>query len=184
MAPQPPKARSRLRVFLEGMLGNIDEFREPTARAIDLEQLLLVVLAGLDDLDQGEIPTIFKPTPSKRRTKWPAQSRRLHIRALVQVAALRRRGLTLVHARKVIAEDYRVAVDTIRSWQKRLKLESKLELAVALQLDAQLEKSRQKLGWPTPSIEQIRKNALRDGDMLRALRPEKKKTEQGKKSPH
>lgn len=184
MAPQPPKARSRLRVLVEGMLGDIDEFREPTTRAIDLEQLLLVVLAGLDDLDQGETPAIFRPTPSKRRTKWPAQTRRLHIRALEHEAALRRRGLTLETARKAIAEDYGVTVDTIRSWQKHLRLESKPELVAALQLDAQLEKSNNKMGWPTPSIDQIRKNALRDGGMLRALRPEKKKAEQGKKSPH
>lgn len=184
MAPQPPKTRSRLRILLEGMLGDIDEFREPTAQAIDLEQLLLLVLAGLNDLDQGETPAIFRPTPSKRRTKWPAQTRRLHIRALEHEAALRRRGLKLEPARKAIAEDYGVTVDTIRSWQKHLRLESKLELAVALQLDVQLEKSRKKVGWPTPSIEQIRKNALRDGDTLRALRPEKKKAEQGKKSPH
>jgi hypothetical protein len=157
------------------------EAADPTEEGDQIMRLLGPVLSALDDLDHGQAPPLFKPTPTRRRTSRPADARRLQLSALRHEAALRRRGMSQEQARGEVADAYEVSVETIRSWKKKLGLESKGEIARSIRMDDLLERSRQKLGWPVPSVPQIIKAAARYGNELRKIEPKKAKVK-GKKS--
>jgi hypothetical protein len=147
-----PELRVRLRVFLEALHDSY-EAADPTEERLEILQLLEPVLSALDDLDHGQTPPVFKPTPTKRHTARPADARRLQRSALRYEASLRRQGMSQEQARGAVADAYAVSIETIRSWKKKLNLESPGEVDATLRQDrvhAAIESSgRQSVMSPT-----------------------------------
>lgn len=168
-----PELRVRLRAFLAALYDG-HEAADPSEENFEILRLLKPVLAALDDLDHGETPAVFKPTPTKRRGSRPAEVRRLQLWALRNEAALRRLPMTKDDSRSEVAALYKVSEDAIRSWERQLKRDSKDEFADAIRLDARLHLTRKRLGWPLPSKEQILKAIRRHGDAYQLVRPRKR----------
>jgi len=173
-----PELRVRLRAFLE-KLHDEYEAADPSQEGLEIMQLLAPVLSALDDLEHGETPPVFKPTPTKRRGSRPAQVRRLQLWALRHEAALRRLPMKKQDARSAVAAKYDVTEDAIKTWERYLKRDSTAELSEAIRLDARLYGTRKKLGWPLPSEEGILKAADHHGRAYQLVRPRAKNKTKG-----
>jgi len=99
----PNPSRNALRRFISDYLSGLD-LDEPSDGRIKLRRILEEALEGLDDLDSGEVPSIFTPNLAKRQRKYPAQIRRLHIKAIVHVDALKRQHYKKGEALKAVAD--------------------------------------------------------------------------------
>jgi hypothetical protein len=176
-----PELRVRLRAFLE-VLHDRYEAADPTEERLEILQLLEPVLSALDDLDHGQTPPVFKPTPTKRHTARPADARRLQRSALRYEASLRRQGMSQEQARGAVADAYAVSIETIRSWKKKLNLESPGEVDATLRQDRVLARSYRILGAPIRDVAHILQSAARAGNELRKIEPKKAKAK-GKKKP-
>ena len=166
--PAPSPRRAQLRKFVEDYLTGLD-LDEPSANNSLLSDLLYEVLDGLDYLDSGETPPIFAPTKGKRQARFPAQIKRLQIRALVHIEALRKRGYSLKNARKVVAERFGRDPETLASWAKKLKKQAPDQIKEALGMALTIDTTHARMIWGQQPAEHILEVAHKDGQRLTSL---------------
>jgi hypothetical protein len=169
--PVREQLRERIRNVLES--DNPSEFADG-----DVLSILQDVLAGLNDLDDGQVPDVFKQSPGGPRSVKPAEVKQLRIRAVAYIAMLRRRdkSLSLEDAIAEIAEAFQRGEDAVRKWRaaanKKMKTVDPDSLREQNYLMTLVGLDKSARMWGTaPSRDQIIKMAIKDGKRLKILQP-------------
>jgi hypothetical protein len=144
------------------------------------------VLAGLDDLDDGQVPDVFKQSPGGPKSVKPAEVKQLRIRAVAYIAMLRMRdkSLSVEDAIAEIAEAFQRGEDVVRKWRaaanKKMRTvdpDSLREQGYLIELVGP-DKFALMRG-NAPSKDQIIKMAIKDGKRLKILQPNYGKKSKG-----
>jgi hypothetical protein len=121
--------RAQILQVLEGEL-NVLEDRESLKDndSNALQQVLLLLIDGLEKLEKGEVPPVFAPSKVKARGKRPATLWEGRLTAIVAVSVLRRAGYSAEKAIDIVAKAFGVSTDAIRQWRKTLGKDADSEL--------------------------------------------------------
>jgi hypothetical protein len=84
-------------------------------------ELQRIVLWALDACDYGEIQPMLRATKTGRKVNWTIL--RLQMRAITLVKQRETRGMKKFKALQEVAGAFGVSVDTIRTWERRLRTE-------------------------------------------------------------
>jgi hypothetical protein len=151
-ADSPRAARARLRTWLEGDIEGIENAclerdldgtatGENSQEAEDVRRLLWEAIAGLDALDGGKVPAVFKRAT---HAGWYGEGTTipmLKMKALGYVALLRgvldpaakgmRQYYTAEKAQTLVADAHRRSAETLRSWEKTFSQDKPDDLTLA-----------------------------------------------------
>jgi len=134
------------------------------------------VLAGLNDLDDGEVPVVFMPSPRRSRGLKPAEVGRIRLRAVSYIAALTKRGMKLDAAIAEIAAVLLRDDEAVRKWRaaalKKMRTVDPHSLREQEYLMSLVGLDKSARMWGTaPSKDQIIQMAKKDGKRLKILQP-------------
>jgi hypothetical protein len=84
-------------------------------------ELMLMTMSALEACDYNEIHPMLKVTKKRRKVNWTILQ--LQRRAILHVKDLQARGFKKLKALEEVAGTFGVSVDTVRSWEQRLRAE-------------------------------------------------------------
>lgn len=84
-------------------------------------ELMLMTVSALEACDYGEILPMLKATKTGRKVNWTILQ--LQWRAISYVKNVRARGIKKFKALEEVAGAFGVSVDTVRTWEQRLRSE-------------------------------------------------------------
>jgi hypothetical protein len=167
----PPTSRAKLRCWLRTHLVDI-ELGEVSDWTTELEQLLNAAIDGLDDLDRGEVPEIFRAAKNPKKSRRPATIERIELEALGYVALLQELGDSLTTARSEVADVFGYGYSghgAIRKWREKWTKEAPDSLQEAERSAIAVYRTHKQLHWPYPDkgtvLETIRRLAKRYKDI-------------------
>jgi DNA-binding transcriptional regulator YiaG len=84
-------------------------------------ELMLMTMSALEACDYGEIHPMLKATKKGRKVNWTIL--RLQMRAITLVKKRETHGMKKFKALQEVADAFGVSVDTVRTWERRLRSE-------------------------------------------------------------
>jgi transposase-like protein len=113
-----------------------------------LQELLEEAVDGIDMLDGGEVPEIFRPAKLSRWYTNPETIKRLRIRAAAQTALLIEMGHPTGQAQSDVASEYNVSPETVRKWIKEFARPENAQYGHAWRSLVGVYRTHKKRGWP------------------------------------